>query len=57
MIIDTTNKMIFIDYVIDDYHKEIEECTEYLKDKTGWNVKISCSLKGLLKDLLFFGDN
>lgn len=58
MIIDTTNKRIFIDYVIDDYSKDLEECAEYLKDKTGWTVKISTSvnLKDLLKDLLF-GDN
>lgn len=56
MIIDTTNKRIFIDYVLDDYDKDLEECAEYLKDKTGWNVTISTSAEGLLKDLLF-GDN
>lgn len=56
MLIDTAHKEIFIDYVVDDYSKDFEECEEYLKDKTGWNVTISTSLKGLFKDLLF-GDN
>lgn len=53
MLIDTTNKEIFIDYVTDDYSKDLEECAEYLKDKIGWKVTISSSLKGLFKDLLF----
>lgn len=55
MIIDTTNKMIFIDYVLDDTHKALEECVEYLKDKTGWTVEISSwlNLKGTIKDLLY----
>ena len=55
MIIDTTNKTVFIDYVLDDRLKALEECAEYLKDKTGWTVEISSwlNLKGTIKDLLF----
>lgn len=54
MIIDTTDKMIFIDGILDDRLKCLEECAEYLKDKTGWTVKISSlfDLKGSLKDFL-----
>lgn len=54
MIIDTTNKTIIIDYVLDDSLKALEECVEYLKDKTGWTVKMSSlfDLKGTLKDFL-----
>ncbi len=55
MIIDTTNKTVFIDYVLDDRLKALEECTEYLKDKTGWTVEISSwlNLEGSIKDLLY----
>lgn len=54
MIIDTTNKTIIIDYVLDDTLKSLEECEEYLKDKTGWTVEISSWLnfKGSIKDFL-----
>lgn len=54
MIIDTTNKTIIIDYVLDDTLKCLEECVEYLKDKTGWTVEMSSWLnsKGTIKDFL-----
>lgn len=54
MTIDTTNKTIIIDYVLDDTLKSLEECVEYLKDKTGWTVKISSllNLKVPIKDFL-----